>query len=125
MKNRKLIPISLIIFAFSAFVIYRLCDSAENNNETDLNISHPEITHPVQASELNKQNQKEMTKKKEYVIKDYKGNIAVFESDEKKPFRITDIEVKNLPEIDRKELKNGIIAKNDEQLHTLLEDYLS
>ncbi len=125
MEKRKFIPISLIIFAFSAFAIYRLCSSAENNNETDLNISHPEITQPVQAAEPNKQNQKEVPKKKEYVIKDYKGNIAVFESDEKKPFRITDIEVKNLPEIDRKELKNGIVAKNDEQLHALLEDYLS
>lgn len=125
MEKRKLIPIAMIILVFSAFAVYKFCFSAEINNEPDPNISPPEITQPVQAAEPNKQDKKEKPKKQGYIIKDYGGNIAVFENDEKKPFRITDIEVKNLPEADRKELKNGITAQNNEQLTTLLEDYLS
>lgn len=125
MGKRKLIPIAIIIFIFSAFAIYKFCFSAKINNEPDPNISPPEITQPVQAAKPNKQDKKEKPKKQGYVIKDYGGNIAVFEDNETKPFRITDIEVKNLPEADRKELKNGITAQNNEQLTTLLEDYLS
>ena len=125
MNKRKLIPVSLIIFVFSVFGLYKLCISEENAPETDNDISPPEIIQPVQAAEGPKHEQKEKPKKQGYEIKEYKGNIAVFEDGEKKPFRVTDIEVKNLPETDQKELKDGIEAPDNDKLQALLEDYLS
>lgn len=125
MSKQKLIPIALIIFAFSAFAVYKLGTPQRNSDEPGTNVSPPEIIQPVQAAEKSRSEPKEKPKKQGYEIKEYKGNIAVFEMGEKKPFRVTDIEIKNLPEADQKELKNGIEAPDNDKLQTLLEDYLS
>lgn len=125
MRKRKLISGAIIISVFSALGVCKFCFSEKNTPKSNSDTSPPEIIQPVQASESNKKEKKEKPKKQGYEIKEYKGNIAVFESGEKKPFRVTEIEVKNLPEADRKELKSGIEAPNDEKLTELLEDYLS
>ena len=125
MNKRKLIPVSLIIFVFSVFGLYKLCPSQENATENGSDVSSPEIIQPVQAAESFKHEPKKEPKRQGYKIKEYKGNIAVFEDGEKKPFRVTDIEVKNLPETDQKELKDGIEAPDNDKLQALLEDYLS
>lgn len=125
MKKRKLISISLIVACFSVFAVCKLRFVDKTPAESDEDVSQPEIIQPVQAAEPNNKQPKEKPKKQGYEVKEYKGNIAVFEVGEKKPFRVTDIEVKNLPETDQKELSAGIKAPDDEKLQTLLEDYLS
>ncbi len=60
-----------------------------------------------------------------YLIKEYKGNIAVFEKNEKVPFRTTCITVSELPETDRSLLKKGILANSREEMDSILEDYCS
>lgn len=125
MSKRKFIPIALTVFTFSVFAVYKFGISQNSSDEPDTNISPPEIIQPVQAAETSKSEPKAKPKKQGYEVKEYKGNIAVFEIGEKKPFRVTDIEVKNLPEADQKELKIGIEAPDNDKLQTLLEDYLS
>lgn len=61
----------------------------------------------------------------EYLIKEYKGNIAVFETDKKLPFRTTSISVNELPEVDRNLLKKGICVYSSEEMNAVLEDYCS
>ena len=60
-----------------------------------------------------------------YCIKEYKGNIAVFEQSKEKPFRITNIAVDELPTEDQKLLKKGIEVSGQEELNNLIEDYCS
>lgn len=125
MSKKKLILLSVILFVFLTFAVYKFSFSSESVINPDQNIAPPEILQPVQASQPDKQGEKEKPKNRGYEIKEYNGSIAVFEIGENKPFRVTDIEVKNLPETDRKELKKGIKAPDEERLHALLEDYLS
>lgn len=60
-----------------------------------------------------------------YIIKEYNGKLAVFESGSDTPFRITDLDISVLPEADRKALQNGIKAANRKELNRILEDYCS
>ncbi len=93
----------------------------ENTEKTD-NSDKVSESNSVSASKP----QKEIPElKPEYVIKEYKGNIAVFEGSEKLPFRTTCIMVSELPEADRSLLKKGIVASSREEMDTILEDYCS
>lgn len=60
-----------------------------------------------------------------YIVKDYGGNIAVFEEGKDKPFRITDVPVDELPDADKELLEKGLTANNQEELNLILEDYCS
>ena len=60
-----------------------------------------------------------------YTVKNYKGNIAVFEQGKDAPFRTTGIAVKELPPADRALLDKGINASDQEELNLILEDYCS
>lgn len=60
-----------------------------------------------------------------YVVREFNGNIAVFEKGMQKPFQITHIEVTSLPELDQVILKEGIEAINQNELTSILEDYCS
>ncbi len=60
-----------------------------------------------------------------YIVKEYKGNVAVFESGKETPFRITEVHLAELPSADRKLLEKGIKASNQEELNCILEDYCS
>lgn len=60
-----------------------------------------------------------------YIVKDYNGNIAVFESDKDAPFRITEVRVSELPSADKALLEKGIQASTQEELNRILEDYCS
>lgn len=60
-----------------------------------------------------------------YIIKEYNGKLAVFESGSDTPFRITDLDIAILPEADQKALESGIEATNRKELNRILEDYCS
>ena len=60
-----------------------------------------------------------------YIIKEYKGRIAVFISNQQEPMREYDTYVSTLPDEDKELLKNGIVAMNDEELRERIEDYTS
>ena len=60
-----------------------------------------------------------------YTIKEYNGGIAVFSDASGKPFRITDVDIRTLPEQDQEDLKKGIHADDLEEVNRLMEDYCS
>ncbi len=60
-----------------------------------------------------------------YIVKNFNGNIAVFESNSPKPFRVFEIPVNTLPYNDQKSLESGIITNNKEELNKLIEDLCS
>ena len=64
-------------------------------------------------------------KKITYVVKEYKGKIAVFEKGNEKPFKITQVNTADLPKTDKEILKNGIEVENQKELSSVLEDYCS
>lgn len=60
-----------------------------------------------------------------YVVKDFNGNIAVFENGQNSPFKITDVPINSLPYADREILKKGIAVNSKNELNRILEDYCS
>lgn len=60
-----------------------------------------------------------------YCVKEYKGNIAVFESGSDMPFKTTSVSVSELPPEDRKLLEEGIVVSSEKDLSTIMEDYCS
>lgn len=60
-----------------------------------------------------------------YIVKDFNGNIAVFESDVEKPFKITDVNINTLPKVDQERLREGIYVTEQNELNSLLEDLCS
>lgn len=60
-----------------------------------------------------------------YIIKDFNGNIAVYEMDSEKPFKITDVPISSMPKADQEMLKDGIRVKGESELESLLEDLCS
>lgn len=58
-----------------------------------------------------------------YVVKAYKGLIAVFRVDEQDPFKVLDVSVDSLPYADQDMLNKGIYVANDQELSSILEDY--
>ena len=60
-----------------------------------------------------------------YIVKEFKGKIAIFEKDKESPFRIIDTPVSNLPKIDQELLAQGIEIENEDDLDSLIEDYCS
>lgn len=60
-----------------------------------------------------------------YIMKDYKGNPAVFPFLSDEPESILQISTLSLPETDRKILQQGISIYSEEELFSLIEDYSS
>lgn len=60
-----------------------------------------------------------------YCVKEYKGNIAVFESGSDMPLKTTSVSVSELPPEDRKLLEKGIMVSGEKDLSIIMEDYCS
>lgn len=60
-----------------------------------------------------------------YIVKDFNGNIAVYESNSDKPFKVTDVPISSMPKADQEMLKSGIMVKGESELQSLLEDLCS
>lgn len=60
-----------------------------------------------------------------YIVKDFNGNVAVFETDSDKPFKVTEVATNTLPKIDQERLMEGIVVNSQIELNTLLEDLCS
>ncbi len=61
----------------------------------------------------------------QYVIREYNGNIAVFEQGNDIPFELYEVPVETLPEEDVKSLQNGIQVRTEQELRRLIEDLTS
>lgn len=59
-----------------------------------------------------------------YTLKSYKGRVALFINDNTLPVEIFELFTSSLPEADIKNLERGIVAKNENELQILLEEYL-
>ena len=60
-----------------------------------------------------------------YIVKDFNGNIAVFEDGSSAPFKVTEVCTNTLPKVDQEKLAEGIIVHSQVELNTLLEDLCS
>lgn len=60
-----------------------------------------------------------------YVLKEHNGYVAVFSAKPSQLLQVTSIPVRSLRNVDRMLLQNGITAKNQSEVLTLLEDFNS
>ena len=59
-----------------------------------------------------------------YILKDYKGRLALFINDNAIPKETYEIFTDSLPTEDAKRLKEGVKASTENELQTMLEDYI-
>ena len=60
-----------------------------------------------------------------YLLGSFKGYLALWKEDRPEPFQIFPVKVETLPEADQNALKEGIPARSEIELSSLLEDFLS
>ena len=60
-----------------------------------------------------------------FLLGSHKGYLALWKEDSPEPCQIFPVKVASLPEADRHALSEGIIARSDLELSSLLEDFLS
>jgi len=59
------------------------------------------------------------------VLGNWKGYIALFEKGDAEPCQIFPYQASSLPPEDQAALEEGIVIRTEQQLQSLLEDYLS
>lgn len=120
---------TLAFFVIIVAIFWLLTQKSDNNYAPPLKeesqTTNIENTSHVCAKEEEEEKEKNFKENTLYCVKEYKGNIAVFENSKEKPFRITNIAVDELPTEDQKLLKQGIKVSNQEELNNLIEDYCS
>lgn len=127
MKKIFMFTATTLAFFLIIVAIFWLLPQKDDNDYASLN-EKPQTTNSENTSHVCAKEEEKGKKIKEntlYCIKEYKGNIAVFENSKEKPFRITNIAVDELPTEDQKLLKQGIEVSNQEELNNLIEDYCS
>ena len=82
------------------------------------------VSTDQKGTEENIEKEESTSPENKYVIKEYKGIIAIFTSDGKL-LRELNVYVKTLPEKDRAMLSYGIEVKDDAKLYSLIQDYTS
>lgn len=63
--------------------------------------------------------------KQSFVVKEYKGLVAVFKEGEQLPVKITQTKVESLPAYDAEKLSSGVTVEGEKELEKLLMDYCS
>lgn len=108
-KCKKLIAVTAVIVLASSVTSIIFSSKAENAvaAEVSRNVSHTE--KPSYS----------------YIIKEYNGKLAVFETGSDVPFRITELDISTLPISDQTILNNGIEVSDSKELSRILEDYCS
>ena len=60
-----------------------------------------------------------------FLLGNYKGYLALWKEDCPEPFQVFPLQVASLPQADQTALENGIRARSETELSSLLEDFLS
>lgn len=60
-----------------------------------------------------------------FLLGSHKGYLALWKDDRPEPFQIYPVKVETLPPSDQEALSNGVIARSEIELSSLLEDFLS
>ncbi len=101
---------AVIVMIFAIFLGFAL---SYINKSTDISFNRQDI--PI----------RKISEEKRYLLKDYKGRLALFEDNPDKPSVIFKVYTDNLPDMDKFKLREGIYAENYEELLRLIEDYTS
>lgn len=60
-----------------------------------------------------------------YMLREYGGIIGVFSAGGSEPISVIDVDVRTLPEADRRALASGVFAADEDELNRRIEDYSS
>lgn len=85
----------------------------------------PEAEKPITQGKASSQGDLQHNDSLAYIVKDFNGNIAVFEKDKSVPFKVTQVNTRNLPKKDQDLLKIGIPVHSEQELAELMEDLCS
>lgn len=112
MIMRRKYSIGIILLTF--LLIYLIYDFSNVKENPQNQIVQAEEEHtPISFDEAS------------YYLYEVNGYIVVFLNDRKTPYEYTDILYDELPEMLKKEIKNGKYVKDKEELYGFLENYSS
>lgn len=60
-----------------------------------------------------------------FLLGSHKGYLALWKDDRPEPFQIFPVKVESFPEADQNRLSEGITARSELELSSILEDFLS
>lgn len=103
-KMKKHIIIITSIFVISTLINVSAINASRNTEKVPVTV--------IESTEI------------KYILKDYKGQIALFKLDSETPLKIFEIFTLSLPEEDIGIIKSGIIVSESE-LKSILEEYTS
>lgn len=112
MKKMILITVFLVLIFSAVSVSFSALSAARESQ-------------PAEASLSKEKEQEKKAEKKLYLVKEYKGLVAVFENGGDLPVRITETSVCTLPQFDIINLSKGIEVEGKEELEKLLNDFCS
>ena len=110
-----------VIVVFDAYQVKKNNGSQEIIQGIEVIYTKENVTADMAIERLTAQIPKH---EKVYVIKDYKGRIAVFYDDNHIPKKIFDIYTDSLPEDDANKIKTGI-SLTEKELNSVIADYTS
>ncbi|BED93052.1 MAG: hypothetical protein RsTaC01_1004 [Candidatus Paraimprobicoccus trichonymphae] len=122
MKKKTIVSVVCFLFVFFGLLYF----FKQNKNEKIENLSSekPDVSFEIETPKETPTNN-DLNENIKFVVKEYKGRIAVFEPENPKPIKITDVQTVELSDEDQKLLLLGIELSNEEELSSVLEDYCS
>lgn len=118
MRKKATFTLALSAAAFAASV-YALAAAAAY--QPDQNTATPAAVSSSQIESSSKISEEESFSPK--IIKEYNGNVAVFEENQAAPIKILDTQTNNLPPETAERLKKGITAFTRDEYLSYLEDF--
>lgn len=126
--NKKAIKTAALLSVFVVGLSFIVFDFYTKKQDKSTIAEQNVESYDAQKIDFSGQNEEKIVCKKsesEFLIKEYNGNVAVFENGKSFPFKTTETMVKDLPVADRELLKKGISVESKEELSRILEDYCS
>lgn len=126
--NKKIIKMGSMLILFVSGITFIVgSGNLRNKNEpikAQENVETCEVPKDI-FSAKKEEKLKQTQNTSDFIIKEYNGSVAVFESGKNSPFKTTETMVSDLPTADRELLKKGISVGSREELSRILEDYCS
>ncbi|WP_298528190.1 hypothetical protein [uncultured Ruminococcus sp.] len=112
MRNRMGLKLFLTLFtAFSASAVIMICSLGQSNREM-------RIENRTAAAESSRNTYP-------YTVREYSGRIGVFRTGKSEPYMYIDADMSLLPELDRRNLSEGISFLTEAELKSYIADITS
>ena len=117
-----LIAVAALVITISLSVIAASVFSGRYSEKKEESPNMTSSSDRLQIAEVSS-SQEESAAEYLYLVKQYNGNIGIFNFGENAPFKVIETDVSLLPSFDRIALEDGIEIYSEEELDAIIEDF--